>query len=161
MSLSKPNLGGRPKTSGVWEYFVHKIDANSSQCIVDVGSKSCSKTFSGRNSTNLKTHLGSVHKEAFDALNSKESAVKSERALKDSATHRAGKSSATPNSNSIKNFMVKQATYGHDIEQHRTRVRGLVRFIAESGVTTLLPSADAFKDFCKILDPNVTDVCSH
>ena len=36
MSLSKLNLGGRPKTSGVWEYFKFNIDTGFSQCVVQV-----------------------------------------------------------------------------------------------------------------------------
>jgi len=88
MSVSKLNFGGHPKTSGVWEYFVYKIDTNSSQCIVDVGTKSCGETCSGRNPTNLKTHLSSFHKEVFAALNSKESAMKSERVIRFSDSSR-------------------------------------------------------------------------
>jgi len=59
----------------------------------------------------LKTHLGSFHKETFAALNSEESAMKLERVIKDSATHRGGKPSAVSSLIPIKNFMVKRATF--------------------------------------------------
>jgi len=64
----------------------------------------------------LKTHLGLFHKETFAALNSKESAVKLERVIKLSATHRGGKPSAASSLIPIKNFMVKRATYGNNCD---------------------------------------------
>jgi len=151
MSLSKLNLGGRPKTSGVGEYFKFTIDQGNSECVVDVGTKPCGKKFSGRNPTNLKTHLSAFHKEAFAALTSKENAIKSEREAKASSNRR--QSSTSSGSTSIKEFMIKPATYAKDTEQHRTRARGLAKLIAASGVSTLLPTTDAFKDFCKLMDP--------
>ena len=62
-------------------------------------------------------------------------------------------SSTSSGSTSIKEFMIKPATYAKDTEQHRTRARGLAKLIAASGVSTLLPTTDAFKDFCKLMDP--------
>jgi len=68
MSLSKLNLGDRPKTSGVCEYFKFNIDTGFSQCIVQVDTKMCGRKFSGRNPTNLKSHLASFHKEEYAEL---------------------------------------------------------------------------------------------
>ena len=71
MSLSKLNLRGRPKTSGVWEYFKFNIDTGFSQCIVQVDTNTCGRIFSGRNPTNLKSHLASSHNERYAELEAK------------------------------------------------------------------------------------------
>ena len=119
---------------------------------MDVGTKPCGKKFSGRNPTNLKTHLSAFHKEAFAALTSKENAIKSEREAKASSNRR--QSSTSSCSTSIKEFMLfKPANYAKDTKQHRTRAQGLAKLIAASGVSTLLPTTDAFKDFCKLMNP--------
>ena len=87
MSLLKLNLRGRPKTSGVWEYFKFNIDTGFSQCVVRVDINTCGRKFSGRNPTNLKSHLASFHKEQQDdELEAKEKALKSERYSK-AASH--------------------------------------------------------------------------
>lgn len=43
--MSKINLGGRPKTSGIWDYFKYNLDTNCSECIIvgakDLCEKSC------------------------------------------------------------------------------------------------------------------------
>jgi hypothetical protein len=153
MSLSKLNAGGRPKTSGVWEYFKFNIDTGYSECVVDVGTKLCGKKFSGRNPTNLKTHLSSFHKESFAALTTKENAIKLDREVKASSNRSHSSSSSVSSSNSIKDFMVKPTTYAKNSEQHRIRARGLAKLVAESGVSTMLPTAVAFKEFCKVMDP--------
>jgi len=62
----------------------------------------------------LNTHHVSFHMDAFAALISKESAVKSERAVKESATYWGGKPSPTSCLIPKLNFIRNPATYGHD-----------------------------------------------
>lgn len=101
----------------------------------------CGRKFSGRNPTNLKPHLASFHKEQYAELEAKEKALKSERDSK-AASHPRPLSSSS-SSSSIKNFLSQPTTYAKDSDQHKARVRGLAKFIAESGVSTLLQTSDA------------------
>ena len=137
----------------------------------------CGRKFSGRNPTNLKPHLASFHKEQYAELEAKEKALKSERDSK-AASHPRPLSSSS-SSCSVKNFFTQPTTYAKDSDQHKARVRGLAKFIAESGVSTLLqtsdaslaldilstPSSEAFVE-CSLLAgisplANETERCSH
>ena len=79
MATSQHGLGGRPKSSGVWQYYKYSLDNNNSECTVIVANQACGKKIAGRNPTNLKVHLASYHKDIFTELKHKEEGLKASR----------------------------------------------------------------------------------
>jgi|SRR6218665_3229427 len=150
----KQVLGGRPKTSGVWEHFKYDIEKNVSECMIDVAGKPCGKQIGGRNPTNLKSHMQSFHKSEFKTLKENEEAIK--KGLSSKTQHDSGSKPHDTGSRKITNFLTTGANskYGFHSEQHKARVRNLALAVAETGIpASTLPESRRFRDFCKLMDP--------
>jgi hypothetical protein len=63
MNVFKPT-SGRKRDSPIWQYFVYDAPTDKSRCsALDSNGVQCTRTMSGKNPTNLATHLRTAHKE--------------------------------------------------------------------------------------------------
>jgi hypothetical protein len=63
MNVFKPT-SGRKRDSPIWQYFVYDAPTDKSRCsALDSNGVQCTRTMSGKNPTNLATHLRPAHKE--------------------------------------------------------------------------------------------------
>ena len=147
--MLKLNLAGRPKTSGVWDYFKYHLETRCSECIVVGTTAVCGKRIAGRNPTNLKAHLQAFHKETYNELRQKEDALLFSR--KPLPTLQG--SSGSSGSGSIRAFLSQPKVYPSQSDQHKARVRALAIIIAETSIPTTFSATDAFRSFCKVMDP--------
>jgi len=66
MATLKHLLTGRKRDSDVWKNFEYLPDRNKSKCMVTVGeNKICGFEVTGKNTTNLKSHLQNRHKNVY------------------------------------------------------------------------------------------------
>jgi len=66
MSSLAKLLAGRKKDSPVWEFFVYDAIENKSKCkALDSKKSECGVELSGKNPTNLSSHLKRFHKLEF------------------------------------------------------------------------------------------------
>ena len=66
MATLKHLLTGRKRDSDVWKNFEYLPDRNKSKCMVTVGeNKICGFEVTGKNTTNLKSHLQNRHKDVY------------------------------------------------------------------------------------------------
>jgi hypothetical protein len=76
MSCSKPT-SGRKRESPIWEHFTYDAAADKCTCIIsNSDGKTCGRLLTGKNSTNLVTHLRTFHKETFKAYSQKKDDLK-------------------------------------------------------------------------------------
>ena len=69
MSSLAKMLAGRKKDSSVWEFFVYDSSTNKSKCkAMDSQNKECGIQLSGKNPTNLSSHLKRFPKSEFVEL---------------------------------------------------------------------------------------------
>ncbi len=74
MFSSKPT-SGRKKENVIWEYFSYDGAQDKSTCQVVVDSTSnkiCGRKLAGANTTNLKTHLKTFHRDEFKIMDEKQ-----------------------------------------------------------------------------------------
>jgi hypothetical protein len=65
---------GRKRESAVWRHYDYDAVSDKSQC------KKCQNKISGKNSTNMKRHLETAHKEDFEKVVAEENAIKASKA---------------------------------------------------------------------------------
>jgi len=73
--MFKPS-SGRKKESPVWSHFEYDGSLDKSRCLITIAEKPCGQFLLGKNTTNLRNHLKSKHKEVFAALVIAESQAK-------------------------------------------------------------------------------------
>ena len=77
---------GRRLESDVWTHFKYDAVSERSTCLVVDDGKPCMKTFSGKNTTNLKNHLQSQHKQTFELCQKHDTKLKNEKHISRSGT---------------------------------------------------------------------------
>ena len=151
--MSKSVSGGRPKSSGVWDYFKYDVNKNQTQCMIVVSTKSnnvCGKVITGRNPTNLKSHMQAFHKSTVYRIQGERDSVKEQSSRSstcrkicitcdDAADHSLHESERT------RHFTVHS-------DQYKTRVRALARMVVETGMPSTYASSESFRVFCQVLD---------
>ena len=149
MIMVQPNhrnvaaAGGRPRDSGVWEYFKYLVDSDYNECIVinvDAVSKGrvCMKHIAGRSPTNLKSHLQAFHKATYVELKRKDD----EQRTALSQNPRPSSANLPSKHCNISEFFNKPSTYPVQSEQHLKRVRAFAKMIVETGIPTTLLNSD-------------------
>ena len=70
-------MSGRKRESVVWDYYLQDVLNDNSVCrpTMLVNKKPCGRKISGRNCTNARVYLKALHKDAYEELISKESAL--------------------------------------------------------------------------------------
>ena len=59
------NFLGCKRNSPIWDHFEYLQDIKKSKCMVETKKGVCGELLQGKNSSNLKTHLKSFHKDVF------------------------------------------------------------------------------------------------
>lgn len=80
MSKGLLHLSGRHKESAIWEFFDYDMANDKSMCLVKISAHgassssvtACNRKLAGQNPTNLKSHLRTCHKDAFQEYEAKE-----------------------------------------------------------------------------------------
>ncbi len=153
-------LCGRKQESEVWKYFKYDSLTDRSVCIVDT--EKCGRKMVGKNPTNLKGHLKTSHKEAFQAVTAAEQArSKPSHYLspKEKTEERASRcdSSAV---NAINEFtskrtidgMIKNPVWASDSHEAKKRDALLINMIACTGIPSRIVASESFVSFCSALD---------
>ena len=66
---------GRKQESSVWKYFIYDASTDKSTCTVS----DCNVALTGKNATNMKTHLNSKHKDIAAELSALEKKTKDKK----------------------------------------------------------------------------------
>ena len=64
MNVLKPT-SGRKRESPIWGYFAYDAPMDKSRCTALDNGMRCGQTLTGKNPTNLATHLRTAHKEVY------------------------------------------------------------------------------------------------
>jgi len=151
MSLSK-SFVGRKRECGVWDFFHYNESANTSVCNVmnDKGIE-CKQVFSGKNPTNLKKHVQTMHPQTFVELEKKDaSRILGKRKF---GADQASSSSAGGNQTISDCLSRKVVTWESKSSEHVRRENSLVDMIIDTGYPTTVADNPKFRDFCSTLDP--------
>ncbi|XP_065895985.1 E3 SUMO-protein ligase ZBED1-like [Dysidea avara] len=155
--MSDLAVTGRPKTSPVWDYFSYDESAKKSKCevITNVVTKTkCAKTFSGKFSTNLKLHLKSSHREAYDEVIKKEKQNKEKENEKKSCTraNAACNFSMESNQPQITTFLKRPKLYNNEDPKCKAITKKLSIFLTASSTPISLVEDPTFSSLITELD---------
>ncbi|XP_065896068.1 E3 SUMO-protein ligase ZBED1-like [Dysidea avara] len=155
--MSDRAVTGRPKTSPVWDYFSYDESAKKSKCevITNVVTKTkCEKTFSGKFSTNLKLHLKSSHREAYDEVIKKEKQNKEKENEKKSCTRANAACNFSMESNQLQitTFLKRPKLYNNEDPKCKVITKKLSIFLAASSAPISLVEDPTFSSLITELD---------
>lgn len=148
MSLSK-SLAGRKKDSLVWDYFEYLESKGKSICRVvnEKSSEECNIEICGKNTTNLKRHIASFHKEVYDLIKGTEiENSASRKRLLEKLSDGSKQQSLTECINKKPRLWSPDTVEGQRINSI------LVRLIVDSGVPLSFVNNPVFKEYSNALD---------
>ena len=141
---------GRPKSSGVWEYFSYNKETDKSLCLVvrpssqpDEAAAICGKEFKGSYPTNLKKHIKLCHHDVFQALEAAELERKKKMESK--------KKSTLSQSFLLMSFSFSKQ-YDQNSKKHKDITHRLAVFVGASNVALSLVDNVEFRELLVELD---------
>lgn len=160
MSLVKL-LAGRKRDSLLWDFFTYDAGCDKSSCMVvdDKNKLACGAKITGKNTSNLESHLKRHHKDAHEQFLNKEK-------LKE-----AGKQGVKHTSSGVVKPIVpgttqkfKHQTLGEclqrrvvawpkDSTEQRQRVQSVMNVIASTGYPVTIVDEASFRGMIGVLDP--------
>ena len=144
---------GRRIESEVWKHFRFDAVKNQSQCLVMLENTQCNKLISGKNTTNLKNHLQSHHKELLAVIQEEDRVCKHDRKI----VHSVSRTEIKVNkASSIENAFKKTSVWAPGSAEAIRREKALENFIIATGHTTCIVEEPSFLEFCSILDAKFT-----
>jgi hypothetical protein len=181
--MKRGSGGGRKAESAAHNYFDYDPVKDKSICkceIFDILKKAsndcetklCGIPITGKNSTNLKSHLESKHKEIFKLVKEKDKAIEDLKLLKNSSRRNDSSHSTAVTSHSHSGHLLTQATldshvgngsstgkkskqqyYADDSKVNAIKLHSVVKLFARTCLPTYLLDTAAFRDFIAELDP--------
>src|SRR6218665_3635016 len=145
MSSLSTLLAGRKKESPVWEFFKYCTETDKSVCQVRDGKteEKCGTALSGKNSSNLISHLQRLHKEAHAEYLEKHSEKDKAKTALNSKCHAADSSPAVVSTKSMvitrktqtiqDCFSKRHVTWSSVSSDHLQREKSVVNMLVESG----------------------------
>lgn len=111
----------------------------------------CGVELKGKNSTNLKTHLNSCHKEVFGEVAKRDTNRKQAQIGKRKSVQSTSVSSGSQQT--LASCFKRAEVWGIGSVEYSKREDALVSLFVETGLPTRLCEQPAFKKFCGVLDP--------
>ena len=145
-------LAGRKQESAIWDFFEHDSKTNKSRCIAEVKGKVCGKELSGKNCTNLKTHLSSFHNALFKECEQKDISKRQSATGTGRPDNEGHRDTTTKQQTLMQCTQKNRVTYPLTSPEHRLREEALLNFIVDAGIPISNVKQDSFKQFCKSMD---------
>jgi hypothetical protein len=166
MQAAIKNGCGRRLESDVWNHFKYDAVSERSTCLVVDDGNPCNKTFSGKNTTNLKNHLQSQHKHAFELCQKHDTKLKNEKRKSGSATgiplQPISSPSPSTSQGSIPGLLKKPAIWPANSDEALKREKSLADFLIATGHSTRIVDEPVFRNFFRHWIPSfVFQVCSN
>lgn len=145
---------GRKKESSVWRYFTYDDVTDKSKCKVESvkSGKQCTVQLSGKNATNLKTHLMRFHKEEFKTVETQD--AEREASSNDSSCKRA-RLETQPKQTTLASCFSRtemKRVYAENSAEYSRCMEALLTMIIDTGCPLNFVDQPPFKQFCKCLD---------
>ncbi|CAI5697249.1 uncharacterized protein LOC109195782 [Oreochromis niloticus] len=148
---------GRKRQSPIWDYFEYDSVLDKSKCLVMERDKICGTFLKGKNPTNLKVHLKSLHKKANLAYLEKVRENAQASCPETEANPRQGSgmhAETTPQKTLMQCFQRRpDGCWLVNSQEHHKREEALVNMFIETGISTQLCESIAFKNFSNSLEP--------
>ncbi len=138
---------GRPRASWVWEYFHYDPQLNRSECLVVRNGKACGMMLKGKFPSNLRSHLKSNHRIAYNVMEEKQM----EKLIKGKDVRRQQALASLP-----RNVQEQEK----ENAKHLKITEKLVRFVATSGCPCSIVENEEFRALMEELDPSYVVPCS-
>ncbi len=159
MSSLSTLLAGRKKESPVWEFFKYCTETDKSVCQVrdPKTEEKCGTALSGKNSSNLISHLQRLHKEAHAEYLEKHSEKDKAKTALNLKRHAADSSSAvvsTRKTQTIQDcFSKRHVTWSSVSSEHLQREKSVVNMLVESGYPVTMCDLPSFREMISTMDP--------
>ncbi len=145
-------LAGRKRESGVWNYFLYLPDKGKSRCtVVANGSqKECGTEISGKNPTNLKTHLSTFHRKIFEEFKEDDNTrkVAKKRKIETEVC------SSSKGIQTLREFVDKKGgKWASDSVEYQDKMRAILDWIVASGCPMFQLDLPEFKEIMRTCDP--------
>lgn len=144
---------GRKKDSPVWTYFEYEPSSDKSRCIVKVGESICGLLLVGKNTTNLRSHIQSKHKDVYNEIIAEE---KKEKQSKETAEQRLMISNTatktTQQTLTVASVASARRTWDPESDEHKKRRIALIKYVVSTGAPLRQLSDLTFKELCRTLD---------
>lgn len=154
MSLVKL-LSGRKRDSLLWEFFTYDAGSDKSSCmVVDEKTKlQCGAKITGKNTSNLGTHLKRYHKDSHEQYLKNEKLKEAGKAgVKRTASGQA--SSLKPQSQTLGECLQRRiVSWPNDSAEHRRRIQSVVNVVASTGYPVKIVDEPSFRAMIATLDP--------
>ena len=160
MSLVKL-LSGRKRDSLLWDFFTYDAGCDKSSCMVvdDKTKLECGAKITGKNTSNLGSHLKRHHKDAHEQYRNKEK-------LKEAGKQGVKRTSAgvvkpivPGNAQKFKHQTLGEClqrrvvAWPKDSTEHRQRVQSVMNVIASTGYPVTIVDEASFRGMIGVLDP--------
>lgn len=159
MSTLASLLAGRKKESPVWDFFKYCKETDKSVCnVLDPKTeKSCGTALSGKNSSNLISHLQRMHKVAYSEYQEKHSEKdKAKTNLKRKFNDAVSESAAvsTEKTQTLQECLNKRhVTWPTNSMEHQQRERSVVNMLVDSGYPVTMVDHPSFRVMMQTMDP--------
>jgi hypothetical protein len=144
----------------VWDHFSY--DAVSDKCTCNViavegTDTKCGRKISGKNSTNMKTHLKTCHSSVYkevekrDGDNRRSQAVPIASVPPAATLSQTGRQTSTHQGN-IATFLSRPAAWPLESPEAERREAALVNLFISTGLARRVVEEPTFREFCRVLD---------
>lgn len=145
---------GRRLESDVWSHFKFDPVSQRSKCLVVSDEKPCDKYIAGKNTTNLKNHLQSQHRQIFDSCQKQDASLKRKASLPTvPAPLPTSGSSVNSSTHTIVSMLKRAPVWAPSSAEVAARERALADYIIASGTTSRIVDEPSFRVPCQTLDP--------
>lgn len=157
MSLAKL-LAGRKRDSCVWNYFVYDEACDKSTCKVNVSvhkgdgiGKLCDAQFSGKNTSNLVSHLQRFHKEEYSAYTQDEQTKKNCRQGQKRPIE--GGIERVRKMQTLESCLERRVVlWPSDSQQHKERIHSVMDMIVDTSLPMTVIDNASFINMIKTMD---------
>lgn len=143
---------GKKRKSAVWKYFIYDGVAGKSKWSV------CNVPLSGKNPTNLKTHLSTYHKAEYKIVEKNDYESKKPSDSANSSTQKLKQFHFQSSNASIDIMLGKGKERKHWTEEsndYQIRLQSLVDVFVSARLLIHLIDNSEFRSFCAVLDPKL------
>ena len=144
---------GRRRESAVWRYFIHDRIAAKSKCVV------CDFKLSGKNPTNLKTHLSTYHQaeykivEKSDEDNKRQNSTASAGVEAQSTLNQFQSRFSSNSSQGIMCMFKTTVQWSEESLEYKFRLQTLIDLFILARLPVSLVDNPAFRSFYTALEP--------